>query len=275
MSAFQAPASPIHERLGLLVMSRRPSLDGVACQGERGAREADQRDDPAGGPPGSSGRPGSHNPAARRLPAGGCDRRRRPTRIGLWMTGPSPLANSRSKPRGSRIRRMSANRIAASTPSRSAAVTVTSVARSGRLQSSRNETARPDGPVLGHVSAGLPHQPDRRDVGRFSPARFEEGGIPESVGDPGRRGVGPFISVGVFRGALRPCGRCAAIRDQSNKRPIPILLGSAWDSTAIPARPLIRPSGTFSRGRRGKESICGGRTPSPSGEGGPQGRMRG
>ena len=35
---------------------------------------------------------------------------------------------------------MSANRIAASTPSRSAAVTVTSVARPGSLQSSRNET---------------------------------------------------------------------------------------------------------------------------------------
>src|SRR5208337_4993512 len=56
------------------------------------------------------------------------------------MIGPSPLANSRSKPIGSRIRRISANSMAASTPRISAAVTVTSVARSGRLQSSRNGT---------------------------------------------------------------------------------------------------------------------------------------
>src|SRR5438270_563750 len=56
------------------------------------------------------------------------------------MTGPSPLANSRSKPSGSRIKRISANRIAASTPRTSAAVTVTSVARSGFLHSSRNGT---------------------------------------------------------------------------------------------------------------------------------------
>ena len=61
-------------------------------------------------------------------------------RIGLWMIGPSPLANSRWKPSGSRIKRISAKRIAASTPSTSAAVTVTSVASSGDLQSSRNET---------------------------------------------------------------------------------------------------------------------------------------
>ena len=75
---------------------------------------------------------------------------------------------------------MSAKRIAASTPSRSAAVTVTSVASSGRLHSSRNETLRADRPVLGHVAAGLPHQPDRRDVGRLAAAGLEERGRPRA-----------------------------------------------------------------------------------------------
>ena len=80
---------------------------------------------------------------------------------------------------------MSANRIAASTPSRSAAVTVTSVASSGFLQSSRNETFAADGAVLGHVAARLPHQPDRRDVGRLATAGAEEGAVAEDVGHAG------------------------------------------------------------------------------------------
>ena len=53
------PVVPIHERLGLLVVSRRSPFDGIAGQGERGTREADQREIRAGGRPGSSGRPGS------------------------------------------------------------------------------------------------------------------------------------------------------------------------------------------------------------------------
>ena len=80
---------------------------------------------------------------------------------------------------------MSANRIAASTPSRSAAVTVTSVASSGRLHSSRNATLRANGPVLGHVAARLPHQPDRRDVGRLAPAGLQEGAIHQGLAGRG------------------------------------------------------------------------------------------
>ena len=78
---------------------------------------------------------------------------------------------------------MSAKRIAASTPSRSAAVTVTSVASSGFLQSSRNETLARIVAVLGHVPARLPHQPDRRHVGRLAAARLEERALDEADRD--------------------------------------------------------------------------------------------
>ena len=33
---------------------------------------------------------------------------------------------------------------------------------------------RANGPILGHVPAGLPHQPDRRDVRRLAPAGLEK-----------------------------------------------------------------------------------------------------
>src|SRR3989304_1277210 len=58
-------------------------------------------------------------------------------RTGRWMTGPSPLANSRPTPMASTGRRMSAKMIAASTPRRSTGRSVTSAAASGFLQSSR------------------------------------------------------------------------------------------------------------------------------------------
>ena len=96
-------------------------------------------------------------------------------RTGLWMTGPSPLANSRSSPRGSRMRRISAKRMAASTPRRSAAVTVTSVARSGRLHRSEKTHLVADGPVFGHVASCLAHQPYRRKLNRLTAARLEKG----------------------------------------------------------------------------------------------------
>ena len=37
-------------------------------------------------------------------------------------------------------------------------------------------------PVFGHVTAGLPHQPDRRDIGRLATARLEEWGVPQRRG---------------------------------------------------------------------------------------------
>src|SRR5947209_7831088 len=61
-------------------------------------------------------------------------------RMGLCSTGPSPALNSNCMPIGSRISKISAKMIAASTPRRSTAVTVTSAARSGVLQSSRKDT---------------------------------------------------------------------------------------------------------------------------------------
>ncbi len=59
-------------------------------------------------------------------------------RTGRWMTGPSPLANSSPTPSGSTTNKMSAKRIAASTPSRSIGCSVTSAAICGVLASSRN-----------------------------------------------------------------------------------------------------------------------------------------
>src|SRR3989442_1404342 len=60
------------------------------------------------------------------------------SRRGRRMRGPSPRANSSPTSSGSTIRRISANRIAASTPRRSTGWSVTSAAASGVRQSSRN-----------------------------------------------------------------------------------------------------------------------------------------
>ena len=60
------------------------------------------------------------------------------SRTGRWITGPSPLANSSPTPSGSTINRISAKRIAASTPSRAIGCSVTSAAASGLRASSRN-----------------------------------------------------------------------------------------------------------------------------------------
>ena len=59
-------------------------------------------------------------------------------RTGRRMTGPSPRENSRPTPSGSTRSRMSAKRMAASTPSFSTGSSVTSAATSGVRQSSRN-----------------------------------------------------------------------------------------------------------------------------------------
>ena len=59
--------------------------------------------------------------------------------IGLWMTGPSPAANYRSKPSGTKIGNKSEKMIAASTPNRSTAVHITSLQSCGLWQSSRKE----------------------------------------------------------------------------------------------------------------------------------------
>src|SRR5712691_9228898 len=61
-------------------------------------------------------------------------------RMGLCSTGPSPALNANCMPIGSRSSRISAKIIAASTPRRSTAMTVTSAASSGVLQSSKKAT---------------------------------------------------------------------------------------------------------------------------------------
>ncbi len=60
-------------------------------------------------------------------------------RTGCAITGPSPWANDRPRPSGSNGSKMSANRMAASTPRRSTGWSVTSAARSGRRQISKSE----------------------------------------------------------------------------------------------------------------------------------------
>ena len=69
---------------------------------------------------------------------------------------------------------MSAKMIAASTPSRSTAVTVTSAAASGLWQSSRKPKLLAHGAVLGHVAPGLPHEPDGRERRRLAAAGLQK-----------------------------------------------------------------------------------------------------
>ena len=59
-------------------------------------------------------------------------------RTGRWITGPSPLANSSPTSSGSRMSKMSANRMAASTAKRRTGCSVTSAAAAGVRHSSRN-----------------------------------------------------------------------------------------------------------------------------------------
>ena len=75
-------------------MARAAPLDRVAGQRERGPGEADQRDRRAERRPDRADRLEDVIERLRVRPAAGCGRRRPPSRTGLWMTGPSPLANS-------------------------------------------------------------------------------------------------------------------------------------------------------------------------------------
>ena len=165
ISASHAAGSSHMSRLQWMYASRRAALDHVARQRERRAGEADERhlvlELPAAG---SRSRPSRSR----------CPRRDRETRsfatsaavrTGLWMTGPSPFANSRSSPMpgerhqdvGEQDRGVDADEV-------------------DRLQRDLDgELGRPahleeavllaDRAVLGEVATGLSHHPDRR-VGR-------------------------------------------------------------------------------------------------------------
>ena len=72
----------------------------------------------------------------------------------------------------------------------------------GVLAELEERDLRPDLAVFGHVPARLPHQPDRRDVGRLAAAGLEEGTVAARVGQVGLGIVG----VGWRHGSLRGRG---------------------------------------------------------------------
>ena len=119
---------------------------------------------------------------------------------------------------------MSANRIAASTPSRSAAVTVTSVARSGLLHSSRKETrdrtARYSAmyrPACLISQMGVTSVHSRRHALRKGEFR-RSSAIRDGVS------MGAFMEVGVFSGIVGRAGEAEQARRLPDGRTVPILL---------------------------------------------------
>ncbi len=93
-------------------------------------------------------------------------------RIGRSITGPSPFSKCSPTSIGISGSRMSAKIIAASTFSRSTAVTVTSADKLGPLAHVEKVVLLANAPILGHVASRLSHQPDRSVRGRLAPARF-------------------------------------------------------------------------------------------------------
>ena len=69
---------------------------------------------------------------------------------------------------------MSEKRIAASTPSLSIGCSVTSAASSGVRQTVRKSVLLAHRPVLGQITSGLAHDPDRRTLDRLAPAGPEK-----------------------------------------------------------------------------------------------------
>ena len=70
---------------------------------------------------------------------------------------------------------MSAKRTAPSTPSASTAPALTSAHSSGVARDLDDRMASPQSLVAGQLATGLAHEPDRRRVDRFTPARREPG----------------------------------------------------------------------------------------------------
>ena len=98
-------------------------------------------------------------------------------RIGRSIIGPSPFSKCSPTSIGISGSRMSAKMIAASTLSRSTAVTVTSADNSGASAHLEKIVLLANAPILRHVAARLAHQPNRRV--RQSP----RGGTPSSSDD--------------------------------------------------------------------------------------------
>ena len=143
-------------------------------------------------------------------------------RTGLWMAGPSPLVNSRSRPIGSRISRMSAKRIAASTPRRSAAVTVTSVARPGSLHRSRNGT----------------FERTAWYSGMYRPAcRMNQTGV-TSVGSR-RQAFRNALSRSGSAGSGRESGLVKVVSHREGRRPLDFLSRPSYATR--PRQPEVRP----------------------------------
>ena len=86
----------------------------------------------------------------------------RPSRIGRSIDGPSPLTKSNSRPIGAKGSSRSEKRIAASTSMASTGCSVTATASSGCAADLEQGVALAQRAVLGHVAAGLAHEPDGR-----------------------------------------------------------------------------------------------------------------
>ena len=94
--------------------------------------------------------------------------------MGRSTCGPSPCTKSNGRPSGCSGKSRSEKMIAASSGKRRMGCSVTSAARSGVRHRSSIEYLGPQGSVLGHVAAGLAHEPDGSCIDRLSPAGAEE-----------------------------------------------------------------------------------------------------
>ena len=168
------PGSRPHERLAVLVVARAVALDRVARQRERRAREADERHlvlelaaqdlDRLHHVAGVLDRVG--DAAASSTSA--------TVRTGLWMIGPSPFANSRSRPMpgnddedvGEQDGRVDADEVDRLHRDLDGEL--------GRAAHLEEAVLLADGAVLGHVAAGLAHHPHRRALGRLAAGGTQE-----------------------------------------------------------------------------------------------------
>ena len=177
----------VHQRLGVLVVARRPALDQVGGEGERRAGEADQR---------RRAELGDQQPHrlgdvvdVAAAPAARSWSRSAAVRIGWATTGPTPGLMSRSTPTAFSGTTMSLKRIAASTPCRRTGCRVISVTRSGRRAGLEHRDALADLAVLRQRPAGLAHEPHRGVRHRLAAAGAQEGGVAQSAAGQGRHGA--------------------------------------------------------------------------------------
>ena len=171
MSACQRVGLAVHELLGLGEVGALAALDEVAREGERRAGEADERHLQLA----LEELDGLEHVAEALLrldDAELVDLRAR-VAMGSWMTGPSPLANSNGAPIGSsgqedvgeEDRRVDAEH---------ERLERDLSGELGRLAELEQRVLLAQRAVLGHVAAGLAHEPDGRRVDGLAAAGAEE-----------------------------------------------------------------------------------------------------